>query len=144
MVISLKSRWIGFLSHFHPGKHHHYSLLKKIFFLKNQWFKKFLVRLDLYFPRFDKACHCKEYFLPIKKPTGQDLTEAQRAVNKAPAAERIVVEHAIGCLKRYRILSDRLRMHDLERYDDVLGVCAGLWNFYLCPDLQLATILLGK
>ena len=135
IVISLKSRWISFLSRFYPGKHHDYSLLKTIFTPDKQWFKKFNVRLDLGFLGFDKAYRCKKHFLPIKKPEGQYLTEAQRAVNKEQAGERIVVEHAIGGLERYHILSDRLRMHDLERYDDVLGVCAGLWNFYLLPDL---------
>jgi len=28
-------------------------------------------------------------------------------------------------------LSDRLRVHDIELYNVILGVCAGLWNFYL-------------
>lgn len=135
MVISLKSRWIGFLSRFYPGRHHDYNLLKCIFTPDRQWFKKFTVRLDLGFLGFDKAYRCKHYVLPLKKPKGQELTEAQRAFNTAQARERIVVEHAIGGLKRYRILSDRLRMHDLKAYDDILGVCAGLWNFQLLPDL---------
>lgn len=34
-------------------------------------------------------------------------------------------------IKRYRILSDRLITKKTERYNDFLGVCAGLWNFYL-------------
>ena len=93
------------------------------------------MRLDLGFLGFDRAYRCKCYLLPLKKPKGQDLTEAQRAVNKEQAGERIVVEHAIGGLKRYRILSDRLRMHDLNAYDEILGVCAGLWNFCLNADL---------
>lgn len=135
IIISLKSRWISFVSRFCPGKHHDYSLLKTIFTPDKQWFKKFTVRLDLGFLGFDKAYRCKQHFLPIKKPKGQNLTAAQRAVNKEQAGERIVVEHAIGGMKRYRILSDRLRMHDLECYDDILSVCAGLWNFNLCPDL---------
>ncbi|NJL12634.1 MAG: hypothetical protein HC913_06320 [Microscillaceae bacterium] len=32
-------------------------------------------------------------------------------------------------MKRYRILSDRLRMHDEGLYNTILEVCAGLWNF---------------
>ena len=47
------------------------------------------------------------------------------------ASERINVEHSIGGIKRYRILSDRLRIHLIDLYDDILSVCAGLWNFYL-------------
>lgn len=114
-----------------PGKNHDYSLLKKLLPTDKHWFKGFTVRLDLGFLGFGKAYVCATHFLPIKKPRGKELTEEQRVVNKKQASERIVVEHAIGGLKRYRILSDRLRMHDLKRYDDILGVCAGLWNFYL-------------
>ena len=47
------------------------------------------------------------------------------------ASERVNVEHSIGGMKRYRILSDRLRIHLIDFYDDVLGVCAGFWNCYL-------------
>ncbi len=133
MVIATKTRWIGFLSYFQPGKQHDYSLFKELFSFDKEWFKRFTVRLDLGFLGFNKDYACQECFLPNKKPKGKKLTPQQRAVNKEQASERIVVEHAIGGLKRYRILSDRLRMHDLKRYDDVLGVCAGLWNFYLCP-----------
>jgi|WetSurMetagenome_2_1015567.scaffolds.fasta_scaffold93445_2 hypothetical protein len=34
-------------------------------------------------------------------------------------------------LKRYRILSERLRTQSIDFYDKVVGVCAGFWNFYL-------------
>ena len=47
------------------------------------------------------------------------------------AAERIGVEHSLAGLKRYRVLSDRLRLHSLDLYDQILGVGAGWWNFYL-------------
>ena len=91
----------------------------------------FKVRLDLGFVGFDKDSQCKELFIPHKKPKKQELTPEQKAENKILAKERIVVEHSIAGLKRYRILSDRLRLHDLELYNQVLGVCAGLWNFKL-------------
>ncbi len=133
MVISTKKRWIGFLSPIYPGRHHDFSVLKTCLSPEKQWFRKFKVRLDLGFLGFDKLYSCQAFFLPFKKPKGQELTDAQQAVNKKQARERVVVEHALGGLRRYRILSDRLRLHDLERYDDILGICAGLWNFNLCP-----------
>ena len=129
LVISLTNRYIGFLSRFKPGKTHDYTLLKEVLSPDKQWFKKFTVRLDLGYLGFGKEYVCKKYFMPIKKPRGQELTEEQRSVNQKQASKRVVVEHAIGGLKRYRILSDRLRMHDLNLYDDILGVCAGLWNY---------------
>ncbi len=95
------------------------------------WFVNLNVRLDLGFVGFEKKYECKKLFLPHKKPKKQKLTSEQKAENKQLASERVIVEHSIGGLKRYRILSDRLRMHDLDLYNQVLGICAGLWNFRL-------------
>lgn len=106
-------------------------MLKTVLPPDQEWFKKFNVRLDLGFLGFAKDYVCRQVFLPFKKPKGQALTAEQLAINKVQASERITVEHAIGGLKRYRILSDRLRMHKDCLYDDVLEVCAGLWNFHL-------------
>jgi hypothetical protein len=47
------------------------------------------------------------------------------------ASERIKVEQSMSGLKRYRILSERLRTQLLDFYDKIVAVCAGLWNFYL-------------
>ncbi|NJL15007.1 MAG: transposase family protein [Microscillaceae bacterium] len=69
--------------------------------------------------------------MPHKKPINQDLSEEKKKANKIMSQKRIFVEHSIGGLKRYRILSDRLRIHDKELYNSVLVVCAGLWNFNL-------------
>lgn len=96
-----------------------------------QWFKKFKVRIDLGFLGFVKDYICQNIFIPFKKPKNGELTDEQKRVNKEQASERITVEHSIGGMKRYRILSDRLRMHGLAHYDELLEVCAGLWNFYL-------------
>jgi hypothetical protein len=60
---------------------------------------------------------CKEVLIPHKKPPKQELTQEQKAENKLLASERVVVEHSIAGLKRYRILPDRLRMHDLDLYN---------------------------
>lgn len=95
------------------------------------WFTPFRVRLDSGFVGFDKNYQAKELCLSHKKPRKQELTAEQKAADKVLARERIVVEHSIAGLKRYRILSDRLRLHDLDLYNQVSGVCAGLWNFRL-------------
>ena len=113
------------------GKSHDYAMLKKEFPPEQRWFADMEVRLDLAFLGFDKLYECHKLHIPHKKPKGGELSEEQKAENKVAAGERIVVEHSIGGMKRYRILSERLRVHDFELYDDVLEVCAGLWNFYL-------------
>ena len=95
------------------------------------WFKNFQVRVDLGFLGFEQDYVCKELLLPNKKKKKQALSPEQKNENKLLAGERIYVEPAIGGLKRYRILSDRLRVQDVKLYNVILGVCAGLWNFYL-------------
>jgi hypothetical protein len=95
------------------------------------WFEHFRLRVDLGFLGLAHDYVCKELLIPHKKPRKQELTAEQKAENKVLASQRIVVEHAHAGLKRYRILADRLRMHNFVLYDVVLGVCAGLWNFYL-------------
>jgi hypothetical protein len=113
------------------GKTHDYRMLLEEFPPNQPWFEEFQLRVDLGFFGMEKAFVCKELFIPNKKPKKQELTPAQKAENKLLASKRIVVEHALAGLKRYRVLSDRLRMHNFELYDVMLGVCAGLWNFYL-------------
>ena len=82
-------------------------------------------------PGIAKEYVCKALSIPHKKPKKQELDATQKLENRIFAQERVKVEHAIGGMKRYRILSDRLRLHDIGLYNDVLEVCAGLWNFQL-------------
>lgn len=87
--------------------------------------------MDSGYQGFDKDYKCKEVYLPREAYKAKPLTEEQRLSNQESVRQRIDIEHSIGMLKRYRILSDRLRMHDFAVYDDVLEVWAGLYNFYL-------------
>ncbi|MBU6340980.1 MAG: IS5 family transposase, partial [Bacteroidetes bacterium] len=59
------------------------------------------------------------------------LTEDHKNSNKQRSSVRVKVEHSIGGLKRFRFLSDRLRYRNIQLYNLVAGVCAGLWNFCL-------------
>ena len=75
--------------------------------------------------------------IPIRKPRkskknpNPQLTAEQKATNKALSQVRIFVENAIGGIKRYNILVHRFRNHKANFEDDVIGICAGLWNFAL-------------
>ena len=113
------------------GKTHDYRMFQEEFPPEQPWFEHFRVRVDLGFLGMATDYQCKAVLIPHKKPRKQELTPEHKAENTVLARERIVVEHAHAGVKRYRILSDRLRMHNLKLYDAVLGVCAGLWNFYL-------------
>jgi len=119
------------LSAVYVGKVHDYSILKLEFPPEEDWFKDLEVMLDLGYQGFDKDFKYKKLFIPHKKPKKQELSDEQKEENKGVSRERIKVEHCIGGIKRYRILSERLRVHNFDLYDTVLTVCAGLWNFYL-------------
>jgi DDE superfamily endonuclease len=68
--------------------------------------------------------------LPEKKPRGSVLTHAQKEMNRLISSTRIVVEHAIGGMKRFTCVSSVYR--NKNGFDDSLvGVTAGLWNFRL-------------
>ncbi len=123
MVLYVSECWVG--------KTHDYSMFKQEFPPGQDWFKNFTVRVGLGFLGIDKDYACKRILLPHKKKKNQELDGDQIKENRSQACGRISVEHAIGGMKRYRVLSDRLRIHDVKLYNDILGICAGLWNFYL-------------
>ena len=129
--MSTPTKRILYLSECGVGKTQDDGMFQREFPPGQGWFTRLRVRLDLGFVGFEKDYQCKELFMPHKKPKKQALTLEQKAENKVLAGERIVVEHSIAGLKRDRILSDRLRLHDIDLYNQVLGICAGLWNFKL-------------
>ena len=129
-----QKRWGSSKAYVYVGKIHDYSILKVEFPPESDWFEDLEVRLDLGYQGFDKEYKCKKLFIPHKKSKKSELTDNQKAENKNISSERIKVEHSRGGMKRYRILSERLRIHDFDLYDDILNVCAGLLNFYLYPN----------
>lgn len=59
------------------------------------------------------------------------LTTTEKQENKVISSFRIVVEQAIGGMKRYRAVTDTLR-NKIGIFDDrVAVVTAGLWNYHL-------------
>lgn len=131
MAIVTPLKVIKYLSRVYFGKKHDFSLLKSEFPPCEAWFKKFNIKVDLGYVGIAKHYQCDSLSIPHKKSKNHPLTEEQKEANRKLASERIVIENSFAGLKRYRILSDRLRIHDLDFYDEILGVCAGLWNFYL-------------
>ena len=59
------------------------------------------------------------------------LTQAEKRENRVISSFRIVAEHAIGGMKRYRVMTDTLR-NKIGVFDDRIAVVtAGLWNYHL-------------
>jgi hypothetical protein len=131
LVISCAMKLILYISQPYEGQAHDYPILQMEFPPAQDWFAKFEVRLDLGYQGFGNLYKCLKLTIPNKKPRNQELTDAQKNENTAFSKERVKVEHSLAGLKRFRILSDRLRIHDIKLYHEILGVCAGLWNFNL-------------
>jgi hypothetical protein len=68
---------------------------------------------------------------PTKKPRGKSLSALLKAINRWIASLRIRIEHAIGGVKRYRIVKDKLRNWKRGFRDLVFETCCGLHNFRL-------------
>ena len=130
---------ILYLSKPYLGSVHDYAILKSEFDPKQKcWFDEKGIYVDLGFLGIAKDYQTNQLFIPFKRPKRKSkkhpktkLTDEQKAYNKSVSKLRIKVEHAIGALKRYRFLSDRLRCRDSEFYSQVAGVAAGLWNYQI-------------
>jgi len=68
---------------------------------------------------------------PKKKPRGQELPAEDRETNRRISQVRIRSEHAIGGVKRYRIVKDKIRNWKEGFRDKVMETCCGLHNFRL-------------
>ena len=134
MIITNKGKKIIYISDSHKGKEHDFSILKVEFPPEKDWFKPYVVRVDLGFQGIGDIYNCKKIIIPIKKKrkakgVSNELSPQDKDYNKACGKDRIYVEHSIGGLKRYRISVNRNRIKSEQLFNQVIGVCAGLWNF---------------
>jgi len=68
--------------------------------------------------------------LPHKKPKGGELTKEQKHENRAISSKRASNEHAIGFVKRFKILTERYR-NRRKRFGLRFNLIAGICNFEL-------------
>jgi hypothetical protein len=68
---------------------------------------------------------------PKKKPRGGELTPPEKATTRRISSIRIRIEHAIGGVKRDRIVKDKIRLLKDWIRDTVMETCGGLHNFRL-------------
>jgi len=137
LVLSDKNTWIYYLSEYYDGKNVDISILKSEFSPSEGWFKNQRVLLDLGFVGvanyydFGELCIGKKRPRKSKLNPEPKLSEEQKTINKAVSKERIYVEHAIGKMKRYRILKNRCRLKCPHLKNRILGITAALWNYQL-------------
>lgn len=135
--MSLPDKFIVFLGRTFSGHNHDYSMLKQEFPPELDWFTDIQVGVDLGYQGIQSDYRGEQIAIPTKKPRkstknpAPQLTDDQKAANKAVSQVRIFIEHAIGGMKRYNILVHVFRNRKSDFEDDAVGICAGLWNFTL-------------
>lgn len=128
---------IFFLGRTFSGHTHDYTMLKEEFPPGKAWFQFLQVLADLGYQGIVSDYSGENIRIPHKKPRKSkknpitSLSDEQKAENRALSKIRILVENAIGGLKRYNILVQRFRNHRKNFDDDAVGIAAGLWNFNL-------------
>ena len=66
---------------------------------------------------------------PKKKPKSGTLTSDEKLENQRISRIRVKIEHIIRSVKRYRIVSEKIRIYCDEFRDSVMETCCGLHNF---------------
>jgi len=133
--MSTLDKFILFLGRTFTGHNHDYTMLKEELPPDLDWFEDVTVLVDLGYLGIQSDYTGDQIEIPVKKPRtskknpNPKLTDEQKATNKALSQVRIFVENAIGGIKRYNILVHRFRNHKANFEDDVIAICAGLWNF---------------
>jgi hypothetical protein len=80
---------------------------------------------DSAYQGYDKEHKAIDY--PYKKPKGGELSEEEKVYNKGLSRFRVRVEHKIGQVKRFRIVSDRFRNPRRTHFTKT-SIIAGLVN----------------
>jgi hypothetical protein len=112
-------------------------MLKQEFPPELDWCTEITIRVDLGYRGIQSDYRGDRMDIPTKKPRkstknpNPQLSDEHKAANTALSRVRICIEHAIGGMKRYNILVHTFRNRIEHFEDDVIGVCAGLWNLVL-------------
>ncbi len=118
-----------------PGSRHDYALLKEELDPQQPGLSSVEVSVDLgyqgikdHYPNFHKV------YIPHKKPRTSNnnpnptLTPKQKKENRVLSRTRVAVEHLIGDLKVFHILTIKFRNHIQSMADQVILLVAGLCN----------------
>jgi hypothetical protein len=82
------------------------------------------------------------YKRPRKSKNNPDpsLSSEQKLYNQTVSRKRVCVENSIAGMKRYQILSVKYRGKSIEKFDSVIELCAGLWNYKVDKRMKLLTV----
>jgi len=122
VVVDKKTRKI-ICTAFGAGKQHDFRLFKES---KTHIHPKTLAETDTGYVGIKKI-HANS-ILPKKKTKKKPLTAEDKASNRKISSERVSNEHAIGFIKRFKILSERYR-NRRKRFGLRFNLIAGICNF---------------
>ena len=126
VIVADEKKRILFLSPTKSGRRHDKRIVDKSILKIPEGVGKWA---DTGFQGLDKFY--ENVVLPKKGTKKNPLTLADKINNKVISSFRVVVEHALAGIKRFRILTDTLR-NKIGLFDDmIMEVCSGLWNFHL-------------
>ena len=118
----------GYIIHkiaYKKGRRHDYDIYKK----NHPVTPKEVVNVfDLGYLGVEKDFPEQLSALPYKKKRNQELSQEEKEYNKNHSRKRIVIEHTICRLKKYRIMSDIFR-NKLRKYNKISDIVAGLVNY---------------
>jgi DDE superfamily endonuclease len=73
--------------------------------------------------------------LPIKSSKHKPLSKVQRQHNRTLSRERMLNEHVIGALKRFKIIAERYR-NRRKRFNLRFTLSCAIYNMQLHPDIN--------
>jgi hypothetical protein len=129
------TKWIVFVGGTFSGHEHDYTMLKTEFPPEQPWFETIRAFVDLGYQGIQDDYVGENIEISPKKPRKSQknlqpkLTSEQKTENQALSRVRIFVENAIAGIKRFNILVHAFRNRKANMEDDVIALCAGLWNF---------------
>jgi len=125
----------GFIIHktgYKKGRRHDYDVYKENHPITP---KQVVNVFDLGYLGMEKDYPEQRSSLPNRKKRSLKLLQEEKEYNLQHAKKRIVIEHTICRLKKYRILSDVFR-NNLRKYNKVSDIVSGLVNYRIINQNQ--------
>jgi hypothetical protein len=85
------------------------------------------ITADLGYQGIEKDFPSLKTRIPVKRKRGKTLEKKDKRYNKELSRSRVVVEHTIGKMKKFKIMGSKFR-NKLGRYDDMTSIVSGLTN----------------
>jgi hypothetical protein len=129
LIISREDKSIEVVTPVYVGSTHDFSILKEEC-LVELLPAKTPIYLDTGFEGIDKLDDKLNIRKPKKKPRGRKLNGGEKRGNRIISSERVKVEHSIGGVKKFKIVSSIYRGIS-SSMDTTIQVACGLWNFHI-------------